>query len=35
MIKHESLSAEWITEKRKKFGKDPTIIEGMIYALRV
>jgi len=33
MIKHESLSAEWITEKRKKFGKDPTIIEGMIYAL--
>jgi len=33
MIKPESLSAEWITEKRKKFGKDPTIIEGMIYAL--
>jgi hypothetical protein len=33
MIKPESLSAEWITEKKKKFGKDPTIIEGMIFAL--
>lgn len=33
MIKVESLSADWITEKRKKFGKDPTIMEGMIYAL--
>lgn len=33
MIKPESLLAESITKKWKKFGKDPTIIEGMIYAL--
>jgi hypothetical protein len=33
MIKLESLSADWITERRKKFIKDPTIMEGMIYAL--
>jgi len=33
MIKPESLSSEWIAGRRKKFGKDPTIIEGMIYAL--
>jgi len=33
MIKVESLSAEWISEKRKKFSKDPTIVEAMIYAL--
>lgn len=33
MIKIESLSAEWIAEKRKKYGKDPTIMEGMIHAL--
>lgn len=33
MIKVESLSAGWITERRKKFSKDPTIMEGMIYAL--
>ena len=33
MIKPESLSAEWVIEKRKKFSKDPTIMEGMIYAL--
>lgn len=33
MIKAESLSAEWISEKRKKFSKDPTIVEAMIYAL--
>lgn len=33
MIKVESLSAEWITERSRKFGKDPTIIEGMIHAL--
>jgi hypothetical protein len=32
MIKPESFSAEWITEKKKKFGIDPTIIEGMIFA---
>ncbi len=30
MIKIESLSAEWIAEKRKKYGKDPTIMEGMM-----
>jgi predicted nucleotidyltransferase component of viral defense system len=33
MIKVDSLSTPWITEKRKKFRKDPTIMEGMIYAL--
>ena len=33
MIKIESLSGEWVTEKRKKFIKDPTIMEGMIHAL--
>ena len=33
MIKVESLSAGWITKRRKKFSKDPTIMEGMIYAL--
>jgi len=33
MIKPESLSSDWIAGRRKKFGKDPTIIEGMIYAL--
>jgi len=33
MIKPESLSTEWIAEKRKKSSKDPTIMEGMIYAL--
>lgn len=33
MIKTESLSSDWIAGRRKKFGKDPTIIEGMIYAL--
>ena len=33
MIKVESLSAVWISEKRKKFSKDPTIVEAMIYAL--
>ncbi|MEI6047849.1 MAG: nucleotidyl transferase AbiEii/AbiGii toxin family protein [Bacteroidota bacterium] len=32
MIKVESLSADWISERRKKFSKDPTIMEGMIYA---
>ena len=29
----ESLSSDWIAGRGKKFGKDPTIIEGMIYAL--
>ena len=33
MIKTESLSAEWISERRKKFSKDPAIMEAMIYAL--
>lgn len=33
MIKVESLSAEWIAERRKKFSKDPAIMEAMIYAL--
>lgn len=33
MIKAESLSSEWISEKRKKLSKDPTIVEAMIYAL--
>ena len=33
MIKVESLSAEWISERRKKFSKDPAIMEAMIHAL--
>lgn len=33
MINTGSLSAEWITKSRKKLRKDPSIIEGMIYAL--
>jgi hypothetical protein len=33
MIKPESLSAEWVAEKRKKFRKDPTIMEGFIHSL--
>jgi hypothetical protein len=33
MIKVDSLSENWINERRKKFSKDPTIMEGMIYAL--
>jgi hypothetical protein len=33
MIKAESLTSEWISERRKKFSKDPTIVEAMIYAL--
>jgi len=33
MIKDESLSAEWISEKRKKYSKDPAIMEAMIFAL--
>lgn len=33
MIKPESLSVDWIADRRQKFGKDPTIVEGMIYAL--
>ncbi|MBN2729705.1 MAG: nucleotidyl transferase AbiEii/AbiGii toxin family protein [Bacteroidales bacterium] len=33
MIDLKALSAEWITEKRKKYSKDPTLMESMIYAL--
>jgi hypothetical protein len=33
MIKSESLSSDWIYERRKKYGKDPAIMEAMIYAL--
>ena len=33
MIKSESLSTDWISEKRKKYRKDPAIIEAMIFAL--
>lgn len=33
MIKNESLSADWISERRKKYSKDPAIMEAMIYAL--
>lgn len=33
MIDIKSLSAEWITEKRNKYGKDPNLMESMIYAL--
>ena len=33
MIKSESLSSDWISERRKKYSKDPAIMEAMIYAL--
>jgi hypothetical protein len=33
MIDKESLSAEWLEGKRKRYKKDPGIIEGMIHAL--
>ena len=33
MIKSESLSVDWISERRKKYSKDPAIMEAMIYAL--
>ncbi len=33
MIDFKTLSAEWIAEKRKKYSKDPTLMESMIYAL--
>lgn len=33
MIDLKTLSAEWIVEKRKKYSKDPTLMESMIYAL--
>lgn len=33
MIDITSLSAEWLANKRKQYGKDPAIMESMIYAL--
>jgi hypothetical protein len=33
MIDLKTLSAEWIAEKRKKYSKDPTLMESMVYAL--
>jgi len=30
MIDLKTLSAEWIAEKRKKYSKDPTLMESMI-----
>lgn len=33
MIDIKSLSTEWIVEKRKKYPKDPTLMESMIHAL--
>ena len=33
MIDIESLTAEWIAEKRKKYFKDPNLMESMIHAL--
>ncbi len=33
MIKSESLLSDWISERRKKYSKDPAIMEAMIYAL--
>ncbi|MHA1586620.1 MAG: nucleotidyl transferase AbiEii/AbiGii toxin family protein [Candidatus Heimdallarchaeota archaeon] len=33
MIKSESLSSDWISERRKIYKKDPAIMEAMIYAL--
>ena len=33
MIDIKSLSPEWLAEKRNKHGKDPSIMESMVYAL--
>lgn len=33
MIDIKSLTAEWIAEKRKKYSKDPSLMERMIHAL--
>ena len=33
MIDMDSLSVSWIIEKRKKYSKDPSLMESMIYAL--
>jgi hypothetical protein len=35
MIKSKALSSDWISERRKKYSKDPAIMEAMIYALYV
>ncbi|SJN42703.1 nucleotidyl transferase AbiEii/AbiGii toxin family protein [Sphingobacterium sp. JB170] len=35
MIDPKSLSADWLAEKRKKYSKDPGIMENMIYALHL
>lgn len=35
MIDLKSLSPEWIAEKRKKYNKDPGLMENMIYALHL
>lgn len=33
MIDIKTLSVDWIAEKRTKYGKDPNVMESMIYAL--
>ena len=33
MIDIKTLSAEWLAEKRHKYGKDPNLIESMVHAL--
>ncbi len=33
MIDIKSLSADWIAGKRKKYRKDPNLMESMIHAL--
>lgn len=33
MIDLKSLSSEWLTEKKSKYGKDPNIMESMVHAL--
>jgi hypothetical protein len=33
MIDLKTLSADWLTVKRKKYGKDPSLMESMVYAL--
>lgn len=35
MIDLKSLSPEWIAEKRKKYSRDPGLMENMIYALHL
>ncbi|NEW84864.1 MAG: nucleotidyl transferase AbiEii/AbiGii toxin family protein, partial [Mariniphaga sp.] len=33
MIDIISLSADWLAEKRSKYGKDPNLMESMVHAL--